>query len=165
MFRDVAEFFEHRQIAVRLHIAHRPWVTVPVPGAAEVTALLNDTDVVETGLAEAAAHQQTTESTANNHDVDVVGDRLALGCRCVRIVDEVREVASDLDVLRVGVGTDTLVALFEIFRLQLARVEVDATQRLVQHIVEVGHDPRCHCRDPDCEPGVIGRCLGTRPAP
>ena len=89
MLRDVVELFEHWQIAIRLHIAHCSRVPVPVPGAAEVAALLNDTDVVETGLAEAAAHQQTTKSAANDHDVDVVSDRLALDCLCVGVVDEV----------------------------------------------------------------------------
>ena len=43
--RHVAELFEQRQVDVRLDVAHRARVAVPVPGAAEVAALLDDADV------------------------------------------------------------------------------------------------------------------------
>src|SRR5271166_6268016 len=46
LLRHIAGLLEQRQIDVSLDIALRPGITVPVPGAAEVTAFLDDTNVL-----------------------------------------------------------------------------------------------------------------------
>ena len=50
LLRDIVEFFEQRQIDVRLDVALRARVTVPVPRPAEVTAGLDHPDAVDAGL-------------------------------------------------------------------------------------------------------------------
>jgi len=45
LLRDVAELFEQRQVAIGFDIALRAGIAVPVPGAAEVSAGLDDADV------------------------------------------------------------------------------------------------------------------------
>ena len=71
--RDVAELLEQRQVDVRLDVAQRARVAVPVPRAAEVAALLDDADVVDAGLAQAGAGEQAAEAAADDDDVDLVG--------------------------------------------------------------------------------------------
>ena len=83
------------------HIA--PGIAVPVPGAAEVAALLDDADVVDARLAQPRAGEQAAEAAADDDDLDLVGQRLALDRRDVRVVEVVRELAGDLDVLLVAV--------------------------------------------------------------
>ena len=78
LLRDVADLLEQRQVDVRLDVAHRARVAVPVPGAAEVAALLDDADVVDAGLAQPRAGEQAAEAAADDDDVDLVGERLAL---------------------------------------------------------------------------------------
>ena len=53
--RDVADLLEQRQVDVRLDVARRARVAVPVPGAAEVAALLDEAEVVDAGLAQPRA--------------------------------------------------------------------------------------------------------------
>ncbi len=116
LLRHVAEFFEQRQIAVRLDVALRAGIAVPVPGAAEVAARFDDAEVGETRLAKARARQQATKAAADDHDVDFVGERFACEPRLhVRIVDEVRELAGDLYILVVALRTHTLVAFLPVF--------------------------------------------------
>jgi hypothetical protein len=55
LFGDVAHLFQERQVDVRLDVALRAGVAVPVPGAAEVAALLDQAQVVEAALAQARA--------------------------------------------------------------------------------------------------------------
>src|SRR5216683_462283 len=52
LLRNVAGLLEQRQIDVGLDIALRARIAVPVPGAAEVAAFLDDADVLEAGLAQ-----------------------------------------------------------------------------------------------------------------
>src|SRR5208337_4695058 len=59
---DVAGFLEQRQIDVRLDIALRTGIAIPVPGAAEVAALLDDADILYAGLAQTRACQQAAET-------------------------------------------------------------------------------------------------------
>ena len=79
--RHVAELFEQRQVDVRLDVAHRARVAVPVPGAAEVAALLDDAHVVDAGLAQPRAGQQAAEAAADDHHLDLVGERRAREAR------------------------------------------------------------------------------------
>ena len=72
--------------------------------AAEVTALLDHADVLNTGLTQASSGLQTAEPSADQDDIDFVADGIALEAGLhVGVVDEVREVARDLDVLVVAI--------------------------------------------------------------
>ena len=55
LLRDVAELLEQRQVAVALDVALGAGIAVPVPGAAEVAARLDDAEVLEAGLAQPRA--------------------------------------------------------------------------------------------------------------
>ena len=55
LLRHVAELLEQRQVAVRLDVALRAGVAVPVPGAAEVAAGLDDAEVGDALLGQPAA--------------------------------------------------------------------------------------------------------------
>ena len=124
LLRDVADLLEQRQVDVRLDVAGGAGIAVPVPGAAEVAALLDHADVFDAGLAQARAGEQPAEAAADDDDIDLVGQRLALEARLdVRVLDEVRELAVDLDVLLVAVGAEALVALAAVLLAQLLGVE------------------------------------------
>ena len=78
---DVVELLEHRQVDVRLDVAHHARVAVPVPGAPDAARLVDDADPLDAGLAEVGAGQDPGDPPAHDHDVDVVGDRVALDDR------------------------------------------------------------------------------------
>ena len=108
---DVPDLFEQGQIDVGLDVAHRARVAVPVPGAAEVATLLDHADVVDAGFTQTSAGQQPAEPSADDHDFDLVGQRLTHDRLDVRVFEVVRELARDLYVLVVRVGTQALVTL------------------------------------------------------
>ena len=56
----------------------RARVAVPVPGATEVAALLDDADVVEAGLSQPGAGEQAAEAAADDDELDFVGQRLPI---------------------------------------------------------------------------------------
>ena len=66
---------------------------------------------LDAGLAQPGAGEQPAEAAADDDDVDLVGQRLALDRLDVRVVDVVGERRRDLDVLLVAVGAQALVAL------------------------------------------------------
>ena len=112
LLRDVAELFEEREIDVRLDVAHRAGIAIPVPRAAEVAALLDQPDVLHAAFAEPCTGEQPAEAASDHDDVGVVGQRLPVECAVdVGVIDEVREVACDFGVLLVAVLADTLVPL------------------------------------------------------
>ena len=76
--RDVAGLLEQRQVDVGLDVALRPRVAVPVPGAAEVAALLDDADVVDAGLLEAGTGDEPGQATTDDGDRDLVLQRRAV---------------------------------------------------------------------------------------
>ena len=122
--RHVAGFFEQRQIDVALGVAGRAGIAVPVPGAAEVAAFLDDADVIETGFAQARGRQQAAEAAADHQYLDVAHDRLAAEQRVdIGVVEEMRILAGDLDILVVAVGAQASVALEVVFAAQCRRVE------------------------------------------
>ena len=65
----------------RRRVALRARVAVPVPGAAEVAALLDDADVVDAGFLQPGAGDEAGEAAADERDRHVVGLRLALDDR------------------------------------------------------------------------------------
>lgn len=79
--RDVAEFLQHRKVLVGLDIAHHTGVAIPVPGASHATCRIDDADALDPRLAEVRPCQNARDATADDHDVGVVGDGLAVGVR------------------------------------------------------------------------------------
>ena len=71
-FRDVPGLLEQRQIDVRLDIALRARITVPVPGPAEVSALFDYADVLDASLAQTRARHQTTKAATDDQDSHIV---------------------------------------------------------------------------------------------
>ena len=126
VLRHVAELFEQRQIAIRFHVAHRAGIAVPVPGAAEIAGALDHAQVLEAGLAQPRAHQQSAETAADDRELDVVEHRRAGEPGIdVRIFDVARELGLHFDVLRVAVGAQSLVAFRKVLSLQRVGIEVD----------------------------------------
>ena len=82
---DVIEFLEHRQVDVRLDVAHHAGVAVPVPGTTDSACLVDDADPLNAGLAEPSAGEDAGDPPADDHDIDVVDDRFALDERRERV--------------------------------------------------------------------------------
>ncbi len=126
LLRDVAGLLEQRQIYVRLNIALRTGIAVPVPGAAEVATFLDDADILHTGLAQTRAGKEASEAAADDQNVNRVGQRRASESRRdVGIIDVVAVVALHFDVLFIAVGADAFVALLAILGAQQFGVEVE----------------------------------------
>ena len=107
--RHVAGLFEEREVDERSRVALRAGVSVPVPRAAEVAALLDDADVVDAGLLQLGPGHESGEPTADEGDVDLVVERLAVEpvprtgrrgsgrtCRSVRGIGRCRRARSRL---------------------------------------------------------------------
>src|SRR4029077_14794169 len=74
---NVPGLLKQRQIDIRLDIALRARITVPVPGAAEVAALLDDADAIYARLAQTRSRQQTTEAAPDDQNIDILAQGLA----------------------------------------------------------------------------------------
>ena len=126
LLRDIAGLLEQRQIDVRLDIALRAGIAVPVPGAAEVSAFLDHADVLHARLAQTRTRQQPAEAAADYHNINrVIQRRAGKAGSDVRIVDVTAEVAFHFDVLFVAVGADALVAFFPILRAKRVGIEIE----------------------------------------
>ncbi len=102
------QLFQQRDVAVSVVVTLDPRKPVPVPHAAEVTRHLDDADTVDAGLLEIGAGQQSGEAAAENDDVDVFGDRVALDHRRVGVdLGELRELPFEFQVLRTALGPQT----------------------------------------------------------
>ncbi len=121
----VPGLLEERHVDEGRRVALRPRVAVPVPRAAEVAALLDDSDVLDTSLLQPRAGHETGEPAADDRDRHVVGFRLSGDDRHVGVLQVVIEVALDLEVLVVAVGAKTLGALGGVSLLQRLFVEFD----------------------------------------
>ena len=126
---DVRGLLEERKVHVGLDVALCTRVPVPVPGATEVAALLNDAKVVDTRLGEPCAGDQAGETAADDRDGDVVEKAGAIDRLRVGVVEVVREWSGYLDVLGVRILSDPLVALRPILLAQCVRVEVRCRRR------------------------------------
>ena len=112
LLRHVAELLEEREVDVRLDVALRSRVAVPVPGAPEVGARLDHPEILHPGLAEARTDQEAAQAAADYRHVDVHVERIAAEARLdERIVQVVGELAGEMAVLVVAVGAKPLVAL------------------------------------------------------
>ena len=124
LLRDVPDFLEKRQIDVRLDVAGRTGIAVPVPGAAEVATLFDHAEVVDAGLTQSGTGQQAAETTTDDGHLNLVEQRLTIDGRDVRVFEVVREVARDHLVLLVAIGAQALVALGPVLVTKLVGVEV-----------------------------------------
>src|SRR5262245_54300822 len=126
LFRQVSSLLEQRQINVRLDVALRARIAVPVPGAAEVAALLDDAKVLNARLAQACAREQTAEAAADDHNLQRLVQRFAgeAGVN-VRIIYIAAEVPLDLNVLFVTVATDAFVAFLAVLGPEGIGVETE----------------------------------------
>src|SRR5882672_6678335 len=126
LLRDVAGLLEQRQIDIGLDIALRAWIPIPVPGAAEVAALLDHADVLHPSLAQTRACQQAAEAAADYQNVNRVRQRRARESRFdIRVVDVTAEVALHLYVLFIAIETDAFVALLAIPGTQRIGIEIE----------------------------------------
>ena len=79
--RDVVELLEHRDVHVRLDVAHDARVLVPVPGASDAARLIDDADPLDARLAQVGARQDAGDPAPDDQDVDLVVDRVAFDPR------------------------------------------------------------------------------------
>ena len=94
----VAGLFEQRHVDHRRGVALRAGIAVPVPGAAEVAALLDDAHIRDAGLDQPRAGYKAGEAAADEGEGDMVGLRRTLLERRVGVfgvVGEARLRASD----------------------------------------------------------------------
>src|SRR5579872_4023085 len=124
--RDVAGLFQQRQVDVAFDVALRAWISIPVPGAAEVAAFLDDANILDPGLAQARRRQQSAEAAAHDHHVDRVGEWLAGKAGIdVRILDKVPKIAGCLHVLIIAVGPQPPVALVTVLLAQCIGIKIE----------------------------------------
>ena len=144
--REVAGLVEQQHVGVGLDIARDARIAVPVPGAADVAAPLTEADVGEAGLRELVPEQETGEAGADDDDIALVGQRLALD-RLGRVV--VFEIAGEGALhLHVVVGTAAGLDELALLGLRLG-VERDVTPGLrdahqlggVEDVVALPDDP------------------------
>src|ERR1700722_3174073 len=83
--RDVVELLEHGKVRVRLDVAHHARVAVPIPSAPDAARLVDDPDPLDACLAQAGAGQDPRDPSSHDHDIDFVGEPLALLSRGERV--------------------------------------------------------------------------------
>jgi hypothetical protein len=110
--RHVAGFLEHRQVDVRLDVAHAARVPIPVPRPTEVSRLLDDVEVGDAQLGEVDRAEHAAEATADDDGVGFLDHRLAgeTGLN-VWVAIEVLVFAGEWLILRVAIGAEPLLAL------------------------------------------------------
>ena len=69
--RHVVEFFKQRHVAVGIIVALDSGEAVPIPDTAEVSAHLDNPDVLDTGFLQVGGRQQSREASAENRDPNV----------------------------------------------------------------------------------------------
>ncbi len=116
--RHVPGLLEQRHIDEGGRVALRARVAVPVPGAPEVAALLDDPHVGDADLFQTRSRDEPREAAADDRDRHVIGLGLARSDRGVGILEIAVEFALDLDVLIVGVGAKALGALLGVLVLE-----------------------------------------------
>ena len=121
--RHVPGFLEQRHVDHRRRIALRAGIAVPVPGAAEIAALLDDADIPDAGFRQPRGGGKPCKAAADEGEGDVVGFGIARGDRRIGIVEIMGELSLDLDVLVVAVGAQPLVALLHVLLAQLLLVD------------------------------------------
>ncbi len=162
--RHVPGLFEQRHVDERSGVALRTGVAVPVPVAAEVSGLVDDADIVDTRLFQPRARDEACEPAADEREGDVVALGLPLDDRRVGVVEIVRELAREPDVLVVAVGAQPLGALLGVLLLQRLLIDLRRSRG-----VDGWHGDRHTWRLRSCERAGSARSLdrgvkfGTRP--
>ena len=109
---EIAHLLEQRHVAIRLDVALHPGVAVPIPGAAEVAAHLDDADVADAGFLHTRSREQAGKASTEDGDIEIFRDRIPFDGRRVGIdFVEVGEIFRGLDVLPLAFGPHALVAL------------------------------------------------------
>jgi hypothetical protein len=116
--RHVPGFFQQRHVDHGGGVALGARIAVPVPGAPEVAALLDDAHVPHPRLHQPCAGDQPGETTAHEGEGHMVGLRLALFERGVGIVQIVGEPPRDLEILVVAVRPQALVPFGDVLGQQ-----------------------------------------------
>ena len=152
--RHEADLLQQRQVDVTLHVAGGAGIAVPVPGAAEIAALLDDAHRLDAGLAQPRPGEQAAEAAADHHHIDLVGQRRAGETRLdIGVFEIMGERPGDLDILLVGVVAQALVALGAILRLQRIGVEAELGGGLA-HRMSLPGRPRGGRRLISCQASV-----------
>ena len=143
MSGGMARLLEQRHVDMRLDIAHRAGVTVPVPRSAEIAGFVDDANIGDAHLMQARAHQQAAESSSGNDDL-----RMAHHWRPVEIgsrpgiSSELRELAvGRRGVLSLTFTDQALVALPLVLLLQHLRIELEFADDLFQGAIACTHSP------------------------
>lgn len=163
--RDVVQLFQQRQVDVRLDVAVDARVAVPVPGAAEVAALLDHPDRRHARLPQPGTGEQPAEPAAEDHHLDAVVQRftgeLPVG---VRVFVVVAELAGDLLILPAARRPDAAVPLGAVAGTEGFQVDVGlrAAGRNGR-AVGVGHGVPLPLRGPCRDAGAVrtGRRQGV----
>ena len=121
--RHMPGFLEQRHVDHRGRIALRAGIAVPVPGAAEIAALLDDADILDAGFGQPRGGGKPGKAAADEGEGDVVGLGIARRDRRIGIVEIMGELTLDLDILVVAVGAQPLVALLRVFPAQFFLVD------------------------------------------
>ncbi len=116
--RHVPGFLQQRHVDHRRRVALRAGVAVPVPGAAEIAALLDDAHIADAGLDQARCGHQPGEAAADEREGHVIGARRARRARRVGVFEVVGQPALELQVLLVAIGAQALGALLEVLATQ-----------------------------------------------
>lgn len=125
--RHEAEFLEHRDVAVRVVVTLDSGEAVPVPHAPEVAGHLDDAHALDTGLLQVRPGQESGESSAEDHDVGGLDDRVPLRDRRVGIdLGEVGEVVGEFQILTGAFRAQALRPLLRVLLPQ--RVDVDVVR-------------------------------------
>ena len=130
---DRADLFEQWQVDVRVDVTLHARIAVPVPGAAEVAAGLDDAEVLDTHLEQADRHEQPPEAAADDQSVRRLLDGRSLEAGLDEGIDVVvLPFGHHLAVLRRAVRPQPLVALDAV--LLADRFEVDVLVEEALHI-------------------------------
>src|ERR1700722_8931864 len=106
---NVADLFEEWQIKVAFDIALGAGIPVPIPGAAKITGLLDNAEVVDADLLQPNCRQHPAKAAADNNHFEVFVLRIAREAWFnVRIRIEVLELTGNFPVLPVAIGTQPL---------------------------------------------------------
>ena len=144
---DVAHLFQQRQIDVGFHVAGRPRVAVPIPGAPHVSGLFHQADALVAGLAEPGSHEQAAEAAADDGELHLIKDGVTGEAGIdVGVLEVTGELRGHLDVLLVAVLPQPLVALGQVPGLDLGRVEAQLVCGVPQLLDELRTDVRLRHR-------------------
>jgi hypothetical protein len=111
----MAGLFQQRQIHKCCRVALGAGVTIPVPGTAKITTLFDDAHVADAGFFEPCAGKESSETSTDEGDGDLVREGIAGNGHRMGIVEILREKPGSFYVLLVAITTQALISLGQIF--------------------------------------------------